>query len=105
MSSNSNGSSTAGINIGLAGLSFQVAVLLAFIALAVDFGLRYRKNTLVDGVHTEPLDRKFIFFLFFLSFATITIFIRCTFRIYELSGGYMGAALHNEGEFIGLESM
>ncbi|GAB7361056.1 hypothetical protein MBLNU230_g1096t1 [Neophaeotheca triangularis] len=104
MSSNSDGSSQAGVNIGLAGLAFQVAVLVAFIALCADFAFRYHRNINNDRILTNPLGRRFVFFLLFLSFATLTIFIRCTFRIYELSGGYTGPALHNEGEFVGLES-
>ncbi|KAH0143215.1 hypothetical protein KCU67_g13664, partial [Aureobasidium melanogenum] len=34
----------------------------------------------------------------------VLIFIRCAYRIYELSDGYGGSALHDQGLFIALES-
>jgi hypothetical protein len=101
MSSQSGGSSKNGVDIGLAGLAFQVATLVVFIALAVDYALRYRKEPESSKV---GLDGRFKIFLSFLSLATILIFIRCAYRIYELSDGYQGKALHDEGLFIALES-
>jgi len=40
-----------------------------------------------------------------LSAAIILILIRCAYRIDELSDGYHGPLIHNEGLFIGLEGV
>lgn len=104
MSSQSNGSSQAGVNIGLAGLAFQVFTLLVFIVLAVQYGFRYRKDRKNGRIKSSGLDGRFKFFLVCLSVSLVFIFIRCAYRIYELSDGYGGPALHDQGLFIALES-
>ncbi|KEQ92110.1 hypothetical protein AUEXF2481DRAFT_8073 [Aureobasidium subglaciale EXF-2481] len=105
MSSQSSGSSQAGVNIGLAGLSFQVLTLLIFIALGCQYTLRYRADAKLGRASMSSLDGRFKWVFGMVSFATLLIFIRCVYRIYELSNGYHGAALHDEGLFIGLESI
>lgn len=105
MSSESDGSSKAGVNIGLAGLAFQVFTLLVFIVLAVQYGFRYWKDCKSSRVESSGLDGKFKFFLVCLSVSVVLIFIRCAYRIYELSDGYSGSALHDQGLFIALESV
>lgn len=104
-SSQSNGSSQAGVNIGLAGLSLQVVVLFVFIILSIQYAFHYRRDVKAGKVSSAGLDGKFKFFLVCLSLATTVIFVRCAFRIYELSEGYDGAAFHDEGLFIGLEGV
>lgn len=105
MSSQSDGTSQLGVDLGLAGLSLQVIVLFLFIVLSIQYAFRYRSDVKANKVSGAGLDSKFKFFLTFLSLATLVIFIRCVFRIYELSEGYSGSAFHNEGIFIGLESV
>ncbi|OQN98825.1 hypothetical protein B0A48_15171 [Cryoendolithus antarcticus] len=104
MSSQSNGSSKTGVNIGLAGLSFQVIFLFTFVVLSLLFAWSYRKDVKAGRAATENLDGRFKWFLGFLTLATTLIFVRCSYRIYELSGGYSGSALHSQAEFITLES-
>lgn len=104
MSSQSNGSSQAGVDIGLAGLSFQVFTLLFFIVLAAQYGFRYQKDRRNGRINISGLDGRFKFFLVCLSLSLVLIFIRCAYRIYELSDGYGGVALHDQGLFIALES-
>lgn len=104
LSTQSNGSSQAGVDAALAGLSLQVVVIFVFMALSVQYAFRYRRDVKTGKVSGAGLDAKFKLFVAFLSLATVTIFIRCAFRIYELSEGYTGAAFHDEGMFIGLES-
>ncbi|KAG9692812.1 RTA1-domain-containing protein, partial [Aureobasidium melanogenum] len=104
MSSESNGSSQAGVDTGLAGLAFQVFTLLVFIALAVQYGFRYHKDRKSGRVKSSGLDTRFKIFLICLSVSLVLIFIRCAYRIYELSDGYSGSALHDQGLFIALES-
>lgn len=102
MSSTSDGSSSAGVNIALAGLSFQVATLVLFIIVVLDAFIRGRGA--LRGVRQPP---RFIIFCAALALATILILIRCAYRIYELSEGYTSdsEALRDEPLFIGLESV
>ena len=106
MSSNSSGSSYVGVDIALAGLSFQVFTMSLFICLATDYAIRYRRGR-SDAKEGERkgLSTKFKVFVGFLSFAILLILIRCVYRIDELSKGYSGPLIHNEGLFIGLEGV
>lgn len=102
MSSTSDGSSNVGVNIALAGLGFQVATLVVFIALTVDYFVRSRKVWMATRL---PL--KFKVFVSFLTLATVLILIRCCYRVYELNGGYSSdsEALRDQALFIGLEAV
>jgi hypothetical protein len=106
MSSNSAGQSYIGVDIALAGLSFQVFTLTLFICLATDYAIRYSRGRRAakEGEHAE-LNTRFKVFVGFLSFAILLILIRCVYRIDELSDGYDGPLIHNEGLFIGLEGV
>ena len=102
MSSTSNGKSTSGVNIALAGLAFQVATLVVFSAFATDYVIRSR------SVWTSVRwPREFQIFIGFLIAATTLILIRCSYRVYELSQGYSrdSVALRDQPLFIGLESV
>ena len=101
MSSNSNGSSQVGVDIAIAGLSFQVFTLSVFIVLAVDYALRYLRNR----GNIMSLPASFKIFVAFLSLAILLILIRCVYRIDELSNGYSGPLIHDQGLFIGLEGV
>jgi len=105
LSTQSDGSSKVGVNLGLAGLSLQVIVIFVFIVLSLQYAFRYRKDVRAGKVSGAGVDGKFKWFMVFTSLALIVIFIRCVFRIYELSDGYSGPAFHNQGAFIGLESV
>lgn len=101
LSSSSSGSSQAGVDVAIAGLSFQVFTLVVFIGLAGDYAVRYWRNA-----HTEKsFPRNFRVFVAFLSLAIILILIRCIYRIDELSDGYNGPLIHDEGLFVGLEGV
>lgn len=102
MSSTSNGSSNNGVNIALAGLSFQVATLVVFVALTVDYFIRSRKVW-----RSTRLPLKFKVFLTFLTLATVLILIRCCYRVYELNEGYSrdSEALRDQTLFIALEAV
>ena len=52
---------------------------------------------------TAFLPMKFKIFATFLSLAILLILIRCIYRIDELSNGYDGPLIHDQGTFIGLE--
>ncbi|KIW18800.1 hypothetical protein PV08_03089 [Exophiala spinifera] len=101
MSSTSDGSSSAGVNIALAGLAFQVATLVAFVAMTVDYFVRSR-----EVWRSAHLPLKFKVFVSFLALATLLILIRCCYRVYELNEGYTrhSGALRDQTLFIALEA-
>ncbi|KAH8660043.1 RTA1 like protein-domain-containing protein [Xylariales sp. PMI_506] len=89
-----------GTHISLAGLVFQVATLVVFCAIFVDY--------LIACARVSPgqlvISRRTRVFLGFLFAATTVILIRCIYRIVELKDGYFSATFRDEGLFIGLES-
>ena len=101
LSSQSSGGSKTAVDVSIAGLSFQVFTLCVFIALVIEYALRYLRASKGDA----PLSTQFKVFCFFLSLAILLILIRCAYRIDELSDGYNGPLIHNEGLFIGLEGV
>ena len=105
MSSNSNGSSQIGVNIAIAGLSFQVFTLTVFILLAIDFGRRWHKGRQQQHDDKIEIQTRFTVFVVFMSLAIIFILVRCCYRIDELSHGYSGPLIHNQGLFIALEGV
>ncbi|KAI1620606.1 RTA1 like protein-domain-containing protein [Exophiala viscosa] len=101
-SASANGPSSAGVNIALAGLSFQVATLTIFIILTVDYFIRSRAVWMAARIPA-----RFTIFVSFLSAATLLILARCCYRVYELNDGYSrtSAALRDQPLFIGLETV
>ncbi|KAF4466124.1 phospholipid-translocating ATPase [Fusarium albosuccineum] len=101
LSTVSQGSSQMGIDVAMAGLAFQVAILVLFCVLLGDYLFRYFRS----GSASALSNRMRIFFGF-LSAAVIMILGRCAFRCYELSEGYQDSDLvTDEGLFIGLEGV
>lgn len=102
MSSTSNGKSKTGVDVALAGLSFQVFTLTVFCVLVGDYFIRSRSVW-----RNLRLPKIFLVFTFSAALATILILVRCCYRIYELSAGYTrtSKALRDQGLFIGLESV
>jgi RTA1 like protein len=105
MSSNSSGNSTVGVNIAIAGLTFQVFTLSVFSFLAIDYAIRYLRGRRAGEVERRQLTLRFKIFVGFLVLAILLILIRSIYRIDELHSGYRGRLLHNEGLFIGLEGV
>ena len=96
-----------GVNIMIAGLVFQVFTLLVFAVLAGEYFLRVRKNpgALLPG--SEMLKRSTLFkcFLIAATVSYVCIFVRCCYRVAELSGGWGNPIMRKEEEFIVLESV
>ncbi|KAK2807800.1 hypothetical protein FQN50_005343 [Emmonsiellopsis sp. PD_5] len=101
---------STGTNIMIAGLAFQVFSLVVFITLVGEFVWRVRRGMGVWGNGIEkgpvriPRRRLWVFGSFF-SLAILCIFIRCAYRVAELSGGWKGELIREEGTFIGLEGV
>ncbi|KAK0653654.1 Sphingoid long-chain base transporter RSB1 [Lasiodiplodia hormozganensis] len=95
----------AGINIMIAGLASQVASLAVFMALCIEYGLRVRKNSDMLDPAFAGLRKSFMFraFMFSIAIATITIFIRCVYRVAELNEGFNGHLANDEVLFMILE--
>lgn len=102
LSTDSSGASQIGVNVALAGLSFQVITLTCFSGLCIDYAIRYYRSR--DPSKT-PLTKAFKIFATFLTIAIVLILVRCIYRIDELSEGYDGPLISNEGIFIGLEGV
>jgi hypothetical protein len=109
MSAGSEGGSDSGVDIALAGLIFQVITLAFFAICVLDYMWRSRGTWKRSSSKSNPtvLSQRFISFCFFLSLATLLIFIRCVYRVYELSEGYSreSEALRDQATFIGLEGV
>ncbi|KAK2813271.1 hypothetical protein FQN49_008310 [Arthroderma sp. PD_2] len=101
-----------GKNIMIAGLIIQVVTLTIFMGLATDFALRTQSR--IRAIGSAALDSsyshlrassQFKFFLMALAVSTLCIYVRSIYRIAELSEGWDGPLLSNEGLFIGMESV
>ncbi|KKZ63927.1 hypothetical protein EMCG_01786 [[Emmonsia] crescens] len=111
---------TVGVNIMIAGLVFQVFSLLMFILLLAEFFVKvYRRGYLwregdgseikagsgrAGGIGRAARARLYLFFFAF-SLAILCIFIRCSYRVAELSSGFRGKLIRDEGSFIGLDGV
>lgn len=104
LSTVSSGSSKTGVDIAIAGLSFQVFTLTVFVVLVVDYVVLLLRWCRTDHI-TIKLSPEFKLFAGFLALAIVLILVRCVYRIDELSNGYYGALIHDQGLFIGLEGV
>ena len=105
-----NDSATLGTNIMIAGLSFQVATIAAFVLASLDFAIRTHRAsapTLVnDPAHVHMRGTlRFKAFLGALALATFCILWRSAFRVAELSEGWSGPIIAQQGLFIGFEGV
>ncbi|MCJ1282229.1 hypothetical protein MMC26_001552 [Xylographa opegraphella] len=93
-----------GINIMIAGLSFQVVSLTLFVLLCFDFAWNVRKARNI-GAPLQIISSRARFhgFLYALGLATLTIYIRSCFRVAELQGGFNGSLANEEVPFMILE--
>lgn len=114
VASHNNGNVEPGNNIMIAGLSFQVFTLLAFIILSGDFAWRtysrYRRlgaAALDQAEATRRTRSSWLFkgFLAALALSTICIFWRSVFRVAELSKGWDGPVMKRQDLFIGFEGV
>lgn len=95
-----------GINIMIAGVSWQVFSLALFGVLCAQFAWKVRNAPAFQlNIHFAGLReaRSFQMFLWSLGVATLTIFIRSVFRCAELSEGFDGPMANDEVTFMVLE--
>ncbi|EFY94485.2 RTA-like protein [Metarhizium robertsii ARSEF 23] len=91
-----------GVNVMIAGLSFQVASLWTFIILSGDFGWRLRGLNGVQEQKASKLRMSTMVkaFPWATGIATIAIFIRCVYRLAELQEGFAGKLANDEVLFM-----
>jgi hypothetical protein len=96
-----------GTNLMIAGVVLQVVVLSIFGALLAEYMVRtYRcRDQLSVQATTLAHQKSFRGFCFSLVIAFVGIFIRCIYRIPELSGGWRSELMRKEVDFIVLEGV
>ena len=111
----------------LGGLSFQVATLVAFSSMAIDFGLRVRKqpeqaleNSTFELRNSKGFKAFLICEFWFLIYssrcnttdgiaalgvATLLILVRSIYRVTEMAEGYHGTIMDNQWTFFIFEAL
>ncbi|CAG7978594.1 unnamed protein product [Penicillium nalgiovense] len=93
-----------GVNIMIAGLVFQVASLVVFSILAIEYGVRVlRGRRLHSPTQKRPASWMRRSFLLGLTTAVSTILIRSSFRVAELQGGFDSKLANDETALMILE--
>ena len=107
VASQNNENAQPGTNVMVAGLAFQVASLTLFLVLTCEYFWRVRKLQRNPGEKIRmPVSKpRLILFLSFFSLAIVCIFIRCVYRVIELSEGWSGHLYRDQVKFIVLEGM
>ena len=91
----------------LTGICLQVVSLLIFAFFCAEYFFRVRRNTdrlnpATAAVRASP---RFTRFMWALLLAFLTLFVRCVYRIPELSGGWRNAVMQSERDFIVLDGV
>jgi hypothetical protein len=114
VSSQNHESAQTGTDIMIAGLSFQVLTIFVFILAASDFALRtWRRQRALgaDALAQDPAlvrmraSFRFKAFLVALALSTLLILWRSAFRVAELSEGWNGPIIKDQGLFIAFEGV
>lgn len=105
-SAENNGDRELGINIMIAGVSWQVFSLALFGVLCAEFAFRVRrtstsKRSMMFTVLRST--RSFKFYPIALGCATLAIFVRSVFRCAEMSEGFSGKLANDQITFMILE--
>ncbi|KAG9503571.1 hypothetical protein J7337_003522 [Fusarium musae] len=104
-----DGDTKPGTNIMVAGIVFQMAAMVVFAVLVIDFlrrvfvkksYLQSRKQGLSDG---NALPKAYTWLLAAVFISLTMIFIRSIYRTVELLQGWSGYLITHEGYFIGLD--
>lgn len=96
-----------GTDLMIAGVIFQVVILAVFGYFLAEYTLRtYRRRSQLSA-HSVALLHKPTFRMFIgaVIIAYTGIFVRCVYRIPELTGGWGSELMRNEPEFIALEGV
>lgn len=96
-----------GTNLMIAGIVFQVATLLVFCSLVVDYIIRTRRNwaTVSEDAKAVGATKQFKRFSWALCVAFTGVFLRSVYRIAELAPGWATPIMRDEISFIILEGL
>jgi hypothetical protein len=96
-----------GTNLMISGIVWQVATLLVFVGLVVDYALSTRRawSDVNPGAKVLLQQTKFRGFLAALTVAFVTVFLRCVYRIAEMVGGWANPIMRDEIGFDIMEGM
>lgn len=96
-----------GTNLMITGVIFQVVILSFFGYFLVEYAIRTNRRR--DQLSAESVklfkSTQFRCFMFAIGIAFLGIFIRCVYRIPELTGGWRSELMRNEVDFIVLEGV
>lgn len=95
-----------GDRLMITGISWQVLTLIIFALVAADYFVRRFRSSkpLSREAQATLADRKFRIFVVALALSYVTIFIRCTYRIAEMAGGWRNPIMQDQALFIGADS-
>jgi hypothetical protein len=96
-----------GTNLMISGIVWQVATLIAFAGLVIDYIIRTRRawNDVTPEAKSLLKQRKFRGFLAAVAVAFVTVFLRCVYRIAEMVGGWANPIMRDEIGFDVMEGM
>lgn len=96
-----------GTNLMIAGIVWQVATLIAFASLVIDYVVRTRFAWGAVDHEAKALlaQKKFKFFIAAVTVAFVTVFLRCVYRIVEMVGGWANPIMRDEASFIVFEGV
>jgi hypothetical protein len=96
-----------GTNLMIAGIVWQVATLLVFGILVVDYAFRTWRawGSVSDSAKILFSQRKFKNFLISVWLAFLAIFARCVYRIAEMVKGWGNPIMRDEPSFIAMEGL
>jgi hypothetical protein len=96
-----------GTDLMIAGVIFQVVILAFFGYFLAEYAIRTHRRR--DQLSAESMklfnSKPFRCFMLAVGVAYLGIFIRCVYRIPELTGGWRSELMRNEAEFIVLEGV
>ncbi|PVH81627.1 RTA1-domain-containing protein [Cadophora sp. DSE1049] len=96
-----------GTNLMIAGIVWQVATLIAFASLVIDYVVRTRFAWEAVDPEAKALlaQKKFKGFVWAVVIAFVTVFFRCVYRIAEMVGGWANPIMRDEISFIIMEGV
>lgn len=101
------GDLTQGINLIIAGLSFQMLTLVLFGILCAEYAIRVHGQARADseitlGTRSSKVLR---FFWAATSLSSVLVMVRCIYQVTALSGGWEGIIMQSESKFLVLDGV
>ena len=96
-----------GTNMMIAGIVWQVATLMVFGTLVVDYVIRTRRDwgNVPESAKMLASKKSFKFFTYGVLTAFITVFLRCVYRIAEMVEGWANPIMRDEPSFTVFEGL